>query len=184
MTAVARIDDQGWTLEIERGWLDPDGLRPALELPLPTRPQLVDELPPGEYDLGVLRVSVAAPGETEPSVLVVLGYHRLDGDFGAGAILVPETGRLFVAGGSWAICYHRDGERWVREWEHEVHVMAWGLVRHGDWIVLSGELELVAWDLDGVRRLTAAVEPPWSYEIHDGQVRLDIDGVVTMVPLP
>jgi hypothetical protein len=149
-----------------------------------TGSEFVDQLRPDEYDTGYLREEATLPDATGPSILVALGYRRLDGDLGAGAILVPETRRLFVAGGARAICYHHDGDRWWRQWEHDVEVTVWGLARHGHLIVMSSELEVVAWDIKGVRRLSAGVEPPWSYEIHGNRMRLDIDGAVTTVDVP
>lgn len=185
MTGATRTEDAGWTLNVVRGWLDAvDATTAPPSLADETRAPLVDQLRPGEVDTGYLEVAVTLPDATGPSLLVILGYHRLDGEFGAGAILVPETRRLFVAGGARAICYHHDGERWWRQWEREVEVMVWGLARHGDHIVMSSELEVVAWDTKGVRRLSAGVEPPWSYEIQGNRMRLDIDGAVSTVDIP
>lgn len=185
MTGATRTEDAGWTLDVARGWLDMiDAAPEPPSLVDETRGGLVDQLRPSEYDTGYLQVAVTLPDEAEPSLVVILGYRRLDGDFGAGAILVPETGRLFVAGGARAVCYHHDGGRWWRQWEREVEVMVWGLARHGDHIVMSSELEVVVWDTKGVRRLSADVEPPWGYEIQGNRMRLDIDGAVTTVDIP
>ena len=185
MTGVTRTEDTGWTLDVVRGWLDAAGAVPVPpSVADTTGPGLVDQLRPSEYDTGYLQVSVTLPEAAEPSLVVILGYHRLDGDFGAGVILVPETRRLFVAGGARAVCYHHDGDRWWRQWECEVQVMVWGLARHGDHIVMSSELEVVVWDAKGVRRLSAGVEPPWGYKIQGNRMRLDIDGAVTTVDIP
>jgi hypothetical protein len=182
---LTRTEDAGWTLDVVPGWLDTvDAVPVPPSLAGETRQRLVDQLRPGEYDTGYLRVEATLPDATGPSLLVMLGYHRLDGDFGAGAILVPETRRLFVAGGARAICYHHDGDRWWRQWEREVEVTVWGLARHGAHIVMSSELEVVVWDIKGVRRLSAGVEPPWSYDIQGNRMRLDVDGAVTTVDIP
>jgi hypothetical protein len=174
----------GWKLEVSSAWLDSPAAQASGPVEGQGGQQLVDRLPAGRYDTAVLRVSVTTPGGARPSLVTTVGYHRLDGDFGAGAVLVPETRSLFVAGGGWACCYQHDGDHWSRQWAYEVELLVWGLVRDGDWIVLSAETELIIWDLEGRRRLAAAVEPAWSYEIDGTLVRVEVEGVARTIEIP
>ena len=51
---------------------------------------------------------------------------------------------------------------------------------HRNFVVLmSAELELAAWDLAGQKLWTTFVEPPWSYEVRNGVVTLDVMGVIS-----
>lgn len=164
----------GWRLKIERQ------LETRLEPPsrVDIRPelgQLVDLLPDDPEHDGHLRVTVAAPDDGWPSLVVTLGYFA-SGGFGADALLVPETARVLVGGGNRMICYHREAGRWWRERERVVEVGFWGLARHGEMILMEAELELAAWTSSGVHRWSAFVEPPWGYEVDGGIVRLDVMG--------
>ena len=42
--------------------------------------------------------------------------------------------------------------------------------------MMSAELELAAWNLEGRKLWSAAVEPPWEYAVENGTVRLDVMG--------
>ena len=52
----------------------------------------------------------------------------------------------------------------------------WGWKRHGDIVVMSAELELAAWDLQGNKMWSTFVESPWYYEAQDTQLVLDVMG--------
>ena len=48
--------------------------------------------------------------------------------------------------------------------------------RHGEVVLMSAELELAAWDLQGNKLWSAFVEPPWTYEVHGTRVALEVMG--------
>ncbi len=48
---------------------------------------------------------------------------------------------------------------------------------------MSAELELAAWRITGEKLWTRFVEPPWGYDVVDGQVNLDIMGDKTTFSL-
>jgi hypothetical protein len=52
----------------------------------------------------------------------------------------------------------------------------WEWRRHGDIVLMSAELELSAWAINGRKLWSKHVEPPWSYEIRDDRVELDVMG--------
>jgi hypothetical protein len=49
--------------------------------------------------------------------------------------------------------------------------------QRGATILLSAELELAAWDIDGRKLWTTFVEPPWHYSIAGSAVDLDVMGI-------
>jgi hypothetical protein len=59
----------------------------------------------------------------------------------------------------------------------------WAWRRHGEVVLMSAEIELAAWTLVGVMIWTMSVEPPWTYEVADGMVRLDVMGTISSFPL-
>jgi hypothetical protein len=50
-------------------------------------------------------------------------------------------------------------------------------------VLMRDELELAAWTPDGRLLWRADTEPPWSYEVVDGRVRLDIMSSKSEFPL-
>jgi len=48
---------------------------------------------------------------------------------------------------------------------------------------MSAELELAAWSTSGVRLWTTFVEPPWTYEVTQGILHLDVMGSLSSFPL-
>jgi len=81
-----------------------------------------------------------------PFALSVTPAAEVSAGFGADALLVPETGRVFAGAGTRLICYCRDDGRWWRQWEHDLEAGGvWALARHGEMIVMGAELELGAW---------------------------------------
>ena len=63
-----------------------------------------------------------------------------------------------------------------RLWEDDAEVGFLDWQRHADVVVMSAELELAAWSLDGKKLWTTFVEPPWTYTVTAGQVELDVMG--------
>lgn len=101
--------------------------------------------------------------------------------FSPGLMLVPETDVLFLGAGTMlrAFDLRAPGELW----EDVTDTGFWSWARYGRTVVMSAELELVAWDLHGKKRWTAPVEPPWSYSVEDGTVVLDIMGKISRFSL-
>ena len=95
--------------------------------------------------------------------------------FSPGALVVPETDVLFVGAGERLLAY--DLAHPARLWEDVADVGFWRWARYGDVVIMSAELELAAWDLEGTKLWTTFVEPPWSYEVTEDVVELDIMGV-------
>lgn len=120
-------------------------------------------------------------GNQWPFLVVAQRYEPAGGGFNPGAILIPETCLLFIGAGSRLLAY--DLVRVKRTWEDVAEVGFWGWARHGDYIVMSAELECAAWNLYGKKVWTTFVEPPWDYSVMNDIVTLDVMGKQRSFPL-
>jgi hypothetical protein len=134
-------------------------------------------------DDGFVFAGVSGPGEDWPSLVVSGTYGPSSGGFEPGILIVPTTDRVFIGAGSRAVSYRRDAAGWRRDWEVEVDAGFWGWRQHGNVVVMLAELEMAAWSADGTWLWSTLVEPPWSYDVTGGTVRLDVVGRVTEFPL-
>jgi hypothetical protein len=137
----------------------------------------------GGDDHGFLFVGIQRPREEWPSLVVTQSFGPAEMGFNPGVLIVPATERVFIGAGTRILCYAPDGLGWRREWEEETSVGFCGWRQHGDVVVMSEELELAAWTTDGRKLWRRFVEPPWSYTVADGVVRLDVMGAVSEFPL-
>jgi hypothetical protein len=135
-------------------------------------------------DDGSLFTAVARPGEDWPSLIVTQRWGPTGAGFRPGVLVVPDSGRVFIGAGMRILCYRDDAGVWRRQWqETAAYPGFWGWRLHGDVVVMSGEIEMAAWTVDGERLWVEAVEPPWSYEVIDGTVHLNVEGRVRAFPL-
>lgn len=70
-----------------------------------------------------------------------------------------------------------------RLWEDSTEMGFLGWERHGDVVLMAGELELAAWTTAGEKLWTIFVEPPWQHAVQGETVRLDVMGAVEHFPL-
>ena len=101
--------------------------------------------------------------------------------FCPGALVVPETRLLFLGAGTRLLAYRLDGPE--RIWQDTADIGFWGWQRHGEFVVMSAEIEMAAWGIDGVKIWSTYVEPPWEYLVHDGIVHLDVMGSKLTFPI-
>lgn len=101
--------------------------------------------------------------------------------FSGGVLIAPETKIAFVGSLDVIVAYRLDTLEEV--WEDVVFGGFWGWNRSGDVVLMSGELELTAWDIHAVKKWSAPVEPQWSYSVKDGVVHLDVEGKRSEFPL-
>lgn len=119
-------------------------------------------------------------GSTWPFVCVAQQYDR-EGGWYPGVLLVPETDVLFIGAGERLLAY--DLRIPARLWEDRADFGFHRWQRHDELVVMSAELELAVWDLQGVKRWSTFVEPPWDYEVDGSMLRLDVMGTVSLFPL-
>lgn len=113
--------------------------------------------------------------------LVVKQGNRHPDVFHPGALLALETRVLFIGVGERLLAYELDGP--TRLWEETTCHGFWGWARHSNFIIMSAELELTAWDIHGRKHWTMFVEPPWEYRVVEGTVHLDVMGRLTSFQL-
>ena len=56
-----------------------------------------------------------------------------------------------------------------KRWEDEADTGFWNWERHGEFVIMSAELELAVWDIHGQKKWTTFVEPSWNYERQEPQ---------------
>lgn len=112
--------------------------------------------------------------EDWPFLVVSQRYSPAGAGFAPGVALVPETDLLFVGAGTRLLAYDLSGP--VRLWEDVADCGFWGWSRHGEYVVMSAELEIASWDLHGRKLWSAEVEPPWSYSVQNDVAHLDVMG--------
>ncbi len=95
-----------------------------------------------------------------PSLLVV---GRVRASFSPGVHLVPETSTLFVGCSESLAVYDLEKSERTHLDLTPYAFTSWN--RHGDIIVMSGELEVAGYDLRGQRLWAATIEPPWDYGV-------------------
>ncbi|MBN9160613.1 MAG: hypothetical protein J0I07_06600 [Myxococcales bacterium] len=136
---------------------------------------LVDELGVTRPDSSLSWIEVRRSGNDWPFLVVVQRYAPgLDAGFCPGVLVVPETGRLFLGAGERLLAY--DLRTPKRLWEDAAEMGFWSWARHDDVVVISAELEIAAWNLEGRKLWSRFVEPPWEYRVENGLVRLDVMG--------
>lgn len=145
---------------------------------LRTRAALVDDLSDRDADGALFVAGVRTEPRNEPVHLVALRYAPSVGGFAPGVLFVPETGVVFLGAGTTLLAYQlRPAPR--RLWEDSAELGFWSWRRHDATVVMSAEVELAAWDIDGSKLWSRFVEPPWTYEVGTGAVTLDVMGEVT-----
>ncbi|MFH0302972.1 hypothetical protein AAFX91_38600 [Bradyrhizobium sp. 31Argb] len=140
-------------------------------------------------DLGIrsaegtaLFFAVGSSAANWPDLVVALRFSPgPESGFCPGILLVPDRHLVFVGAGTSLLAYKLSPVR--RLWRDVADVGFWGWKRHGNIVLMSAELELAAWDVDGRKLWSTFVEPPWSYEVHGDRVELDVMGQKSNFPV-
>jgi hypothetical protein len=122
-------------------------------------------------------IAVRRPGEDWPALVVAQRYQPADGVFFPGAVIVPETHRLFLGAGTRLLCY--DLAEPARLWEDSAECAFWSWRHDDSEVFMAAELELAAFDVSGEKLWTRFVEPPWDFKLEPDCVGLDVMGSVT-----
>jgi len=155
---------------------------PTIYAALIERATLHDDFGVRATDGTALVISVERGSKQWPDVLISQRFDPgPEAGFHPGVFLVPETGLLFVGAGTRLLAYDLKNPR--RLWEDDADTGFWGWKRHGDVVVMSAELELAAWTLEGRKLWSTFVEPPWEYEVRDARVHLDVMGTKSVFDL-
>lgn len=119
--------------------------------------------------------AAVGPQNAWPLLVVRQRFSPCQGGFDPGIALVPATRTVFIGAGTRLLAYRVD-ERPVRLWEDVASFGFWGWSVHDGVVLMSAELELAAWDLQGAKLWSRLVEPPWSYAVVNDRVYLDVMG--------
>ncbi|MBI5930969.1 MAG: hypothetical protein HY862_16795 [Chloroflexi bacterium] len=124
-------------------------------------------------------VSVANPSEIQLVVIQCFGSHG--NIFNPAILYVPETDLLFIGAGKRISSFHLNP--YTKLWLDTADMGFLSWARYGEFVVMSAELELVAWRINGEKLWTTFVEPPWDYTVLDRQINLDVMGNKTTFSL-
>ena len=121
-------------------------------------------------------VSVSKSGHNEgwPFLVVAQTFEPSSAGFDPGAIIIPETDLLMLGAGTRLLAFRLNPPCLL--WEDDADCGFRGWERYGSIVIMSAELEMAAWDIDGRKLWSTQVEPPWSYSVSDTVVTLDIMG--------
>jgi hypothetical protein len=95
-----------------------------------------------------------------PTLLVI---GRVRAEYGCGVHLVEQTGVMFFGCGESVCAYDMATGKKLH---HDITPYAfhsWN--RHGDVVIMSGELEVSGYALDGTKLWSSVVESPWDYTV-------------------
>jgi hypothetical protein len=118
-----------------------------------------------------------------PQLVVTQRFAPAGYGFDPGVLIVPDTETIFIGAGERLLAYSARADRWSRLWIDTADTGFWGWRQHDDFVVMSAELELAAWTAAGEKLWSTFVEPPWTYAVEDGRVRLDVMGTVISFPI-
>ena len=140
--------------------------------------KLVDEIDLREAEGRPCSFTVSERGRT-----LVVGTFRyeLQGGLGPAIAMVPDAHTLFLGSGNEIFCYDLAAPR--RLWRDAADYGLWGWEVVHDTVLMSAELEFAAWDQTGQKLWSTIVEPPWSYDLQDNNVTLDVMGEISRFDL-
>ncbi|UFZ04593.1 hypothetical protein LQG66_36345 [Bradyrhizobium ontarionense] len=133
-------------------------------------------------DLGIrstdgtpLFVAVGRDSSSWPELVVSLRFDPGPKSFFyPGILVIPDRDIVLIGAGTTLLAYKLLPLQ--RLWEDTADCGFWCWRQHGELVLMSAELELAAWHVDGRKLWSTFVEPPWEYEIAEGDVLLDVMG--------
>ncbi|HXE53960.1 MAG TPA: hypothetical protein VN541_13140 [Tepidisphaeraceae bacterium] len=135
-------------------------------------------LRPHEGELCFVSVSKARQW---PFLVVAQRFELSDGGFDPAALLVEQFGTLFLGAGRRLLGYRLLAPNRIFEDKTDAGFLEWE--QHGKVILMSGELELAAWDVWGNKLWTMPLQPAWEYHVEGDEVHLDVLGRRTVFDL-
>jgi hypothetical protein len=98
------------------------------------------------------------------------------------ALVIPETDMLFLGAGERVLTYRLAPLEKVGQGsaEHGFHTFE----RSGEYVIMSAELAIGVWTIQGKPQWSQFVEPPWTYRVEKETMSVDVMGHVLSFPLP
>jgi len=121
-----------------------------------------------------LAVGVSDSG-TGPELLVEGWYSPgPSSGFFPSVLVVPDTGVAFIGAGSTVLCFSLKPIKKIAQEHVEAGFWKWHL--HGQFVLMSAELEFSVWSTSGKKLWSRFVEPPWYFVVQEELVTLDVMG--------
>lgn len=159
----------------------PNGL-PSLVEHYVERARLADRIELDRTEKTACFFAVGSPGLGWPDLVVMQTYDPSVAGFNPGILIAAEADTAFIGAGTRVLAYRLRPEP-ERLWVDACNFGFWGWAQFGDVVVMSAELELAAWTASGQKLWTMFVEPPWTYTVDGGTVRVDVMGTISEFPL-
>jgi hypothetical protein len=118
-----------------------------------------------------------------PQLVVTQRFAPAGPGFDPGVLIVPETETIFIGAGERLLAYAGRGESWSRLLIDAANGGFWGWRQHDDCVAMSAELGLAVWTTSGEKLWSTYVEPPWTYSVERGRMKLNVMGTITEFPL-
>jgi hypothetical protein len=119
--------------------------------------------------------AVSSKASHWPELVVTQEYEPAGYGFNPGLLIVPETSVVFIGAGERLLAYRLTPAP-ERLWEDRAFAGFWSWSQHGDVVLMSAEVDIVAYDLTGEKLWSEPVEPPWTYTVEGDRLELDIMG--------
>ena len=106
--------------------------------------------------------------------LVVEGYYSpasVSG-FYPGILILPNENIMFFGAGDIVQIWQLSPYKKIHEESPECGF--WGWSTHNDLVIMTGELELAAWNNLGEKLWSKFVEPPWYYEVQEETITTNV----------
>jgi hypothetical protein len=146
--------------------------------------RLVDKIDDGDGETCVLVLYRHARDKNDAGgkwLAVVQRYEPYSSGFFPAALITANGETLFVGAGERLLAYDLRVPK--RLWEDRAYCGFWSWRQHGEFVVMSAELEFAAWTGGGEKLWSTFVEPPWHYSVEAGRVSLNVMGQISEFPI-
>ena len=150
------------------------GSLPAIYGDYKRHAKLCDEFSIRPHEGGELCFVSVSNSQRWPFLIVAQRFDLAEAGFDPACLIVPDAHTLFVGAGRRVLGYRLDSPR--RLFEQTVDAGFWEWSRHGDVVLMVGELELAAFDIQGNPLWNMPLQPAWEYKVANGKVHLDVLG--------
>lgn len=89
-------------------------------------------------------------------------------------LIAPDTGVAFIGAGNTVLCFAMTPIAKLAHEQVEVGFWQWHL--HGQFVLMSAEMEFAVWSTKGEKLWSRFVEPPWHFTTHGELITLDVMG--------
>ncbi|URN93830.1 MAG: hypothetical protein NAG76_18660 [Candidatus Pristimantibacillus lignocellulolyticus] len=126
-----------------------------------------------EYDYFLI-CYITSNSDSSTHILLNMKFSLYSSGFVPGFLVAPETNLLFIGAGERLIIYDFENSTRIGIDKADFGFLGWR--RSRDVIIMSAELELACWNINGRKLWSTFVEPPYEYEIKDNNLTLTIMG--------